>query len=65
MAKLKKGDLVVETSLPKEIVTLKSQGFVVIAHDNGGPLSSGPASVINETGHAEVVKPAPKQETKK
>lgn len=27
MAKLKKGDLVIETTLPREIVTLKAQGY--------------------------------------
>lgn len=37
MAKLKKGDLVVETSLPKEIVALKSQGFVVVEAPKPAP----------------------------
>lgn len=37
MAKLKKGDLVVETSLPKEIVSLKSQGFVVVEAPKPAP----------------------------
>lgn len=37
MAKLKKGDLVVEASLPKEVVTLKSQGFVVVEAPKPAP----------------------------
>lgn len=37
MAKLKKGDLVIETKLPREIVTLKSQGFVVVEAPKSAP----------------------------
>lgn len=37
MAKLKKGDLVVETSLPREIVALKSQGFVAVEAPKPAP----------------------------
>lgn len=38
MTKLKKGDVVVETSLPKEVVDLKSQGFKVVEAPKPAPV---------------------------
>lgn len=61
MAKLEKGDLVIDTDLPVEITRLKSQGFTEVKHDKGGEISTaGPAVATNETSRAEAIKPAPK-----
>ena len=60
MPKLRKGELVIDTDLPTEVTRLKSQGFSEIKHDKGAELPAGVAVVTNETGRAEVVKPAPK-----
>lgn len=63
MAKLEKDGQVIETNLPREIVSLKAQGFSIIEdpqHDKGGEVSASAVAVVNETGRAEAIKPAPK-----
>lgn len=60
MAKLKKGDLEIESSLPAEINSLKAQGFKEVTQDKGDtrPANSGAGS--KQAGQAEASKPASK-----
>ena len=59
--KLTKGDLTVETSLPREQVQRQAEGFVPVReNDSGGALAGGLQQIVNGTGKAETVAPAPK-----
>lgn len=65
MPKFTKDGLTLDTSLPTEIAELRARGFLeekeeAPAFNEGGELPAGLITVTNDTGRAEIVKPASK-----
>lgn len=60
MAKLKKDDLEIESSLPAEINSLKAQGFKEVTQDKGDTRPASSDAGSKEVGRADASKPATK-----